>query len=92
MARRLVFGTNSSPPPLKLWTATKGNAHTRWLPDDEFETAARKHGMSPDKGAFAVWPQRWWQQPQIFLRAKRLDLFGHEVRHIETRSNFHNEE
>ena len=92
MARKLIFGTNPSPAPLRLWTARKGAAFTRWLPDDEFESAARKHGISPDKGAFAVWPKYWWQRPLIFLRANRLDLFPHEVRHIETRSNFHGED
>ena len=90
--RKLIFGTSRTPPPLKFWTAKKGRADTRWLPDDEFEAAARKYGQSPDgMGAFAVWG-RWWEPNKIFLRATHLHLFVHEAQHIETRSNFHDEQ
>ena len=79
-----------TPPPLKFWEARKGTALTHWLPDDEFEAAAGKHGVGLDKGGFAVWG-RWWKADEIFLRASHLNLFAHEARHIETRSNFHEE-
>ena len=92
---KLTFGTIKTPPPLRFWTARKGEAFTRWLPDNEFEAAARKYGVDPKgKGAFAVWDRAWWKPAsgKIFLRASHLNLFAHEARHIETRSNFHDGE
>ncbi len=90
MARRLTFGTAYRAKPLELWQAKgrKAPALLYVLPDKEFEAAAVEHGHERGIGAFAVWGH-WWQPDKIYLRAGRLDLFGHEWRHIEEQSNFH---
>ena len=72
-----------------LWYPTRGDARVRWLPDDEFDKLAKENNIPITKSGFAVWKQHWWQKDQIVLRARRLDLFAHEVRHIEERRNFH---
>ncbi len=84
------------PKPLDLgWVPSKGKALVHWLPDDEFDVMARKHGIDPDeKDGFAV-PQRWWtRHPHIYMRARVLNIFPHEVRHVEDfvagRKSFHN--
>ena len=90
MLRRLTFATNPRPKPLKLWTPTKGQANIQWLPDDEFEALARKYGVEPSKGAFAVWG-RWWQPKRMIFRATHLRrLILHEARHVED-GHFHEE-
>ena len=78
------------PPPLNLkrWVPRKGKAMTHWLPDDEFDVQAKKHGVSTEKDGFAIWG-RWWKGDEIFLRARWLRGFAHEARHVETQSNFH---
>ncbi len=95
MARKLAYSKSSPPKPLKLWTATRGRAKTVWMPDDEFDVLARRHGIDPTvKDAFTVppgWYNRW---PQIYMRARSLSLFPeHEARHAEDmlqgRRNFH---
>ncbi len=96
MARKLTFDTATPPERLKLWTASKGKAMTRWMPDDEFDMLARQHGIDPTvKDAFTV-PPRWYTGgwPQIYMRARSLGLFPeHEARHAEDmlqgRVNFH---
>ena len=92
MARKLTFGTSYRTKPLEFWQAKgrKAPVLTYVLPDAEFFAAAEKYGFKRSIGAFAVW-SRWWQpgKDRIYLRASRLDLFGHEWRHIETKSNFH---
>ncbi len=76
------------PPPLEFWQPTRGEAHTIWLPDLEFDAAARQHGIDPTiKDGFAVWG-RWWKVDEIFLRARSLSFFPHEAAHIE-RGHFH---
>lgn len=89
---KLTFSTTPPPRPLNFddWKPHRGKALTHWLPDDEFEAAARKHGIAPDKDGFSRWG-RWWKGDEIFLRARSLGLFVHEARHVETRSNFHKE-
>lgn len=87
---RPVIGLEPSlPKPLNLWTPTKGKAMTTWLPDDEFDVLARKNGIDPAvKDGFAV-PKQWFTRwPQIVMRARCLNVFPHEVRHIE-QGNFH---
>ncbi len=93
--RRLRLGVpdpgNRRAPPIwnpDLWTATKGTAKVTWLPDHEFDVAARKVGIDPEeKDGFALF-KRWWAKDEIVLRARCLGLFPHEVRHIEE-GHFH---
>lgn len=90
MPRRLTFGTSYRAKPLEMW---KAKGRLGWirlyvLPDPEFFVAAEQNGYKKNIGAFAVWG-RWWEKDRIYLRAGRLDLFGHEWRHIETQTNFH---
>ncbi len=87
MGHKVKFARTPPPKPLKFWQPHKGKAMTHWLPDDEFDAAARKHGIPVTKDGFALWG--WWRKPTIYLRARCLNLFAHEVQHIETRSNFH---
>ncbi len=82
----MKFARAAPPKPLKFWQATRGKAMTYWLPDDEFDVLAAKHGFA-GKDGFALWG--WWRKPTIYLRARCLGLFPHEARHIETKSNFH---
>lgn len=80
-----MFNKPSTPPEaLKLdWKPTKGKASLRWLPDDEFEAEAVKHGIPKHKDGFAV-PQGWWmRQPLIVVRARSLVVIPHEIRHLE---------
>ncbi len=92
----MKFIRTPPPKPLELWTATRGKAMTRWIPDDEFDVLARKHGKNPKTtDAFTV-PPRWFTNgwPQIYMRARSLGLFPeHEARHAEDmlqgRKNFH---
>ena len=66
-----------------LWTPTRGKALLRWLPDDEFDVLAKKHGIPTSKDGFAV-PQGWWmKQPLIVVRARRLTVIPHEIRHLD---------
>ncbi len=91
----MKFARTSPPKPLELWTATKGNAMTRWMPDDEFDVLARQHGIDPTvKDAFTVPPGWFSKSPQVYMRARSLGLFPeHEARHAEDmlqgRGNFH---
>lgn len=89
----LTFKRSPPPPPLEFkdWKPVKGKAVTYWLPDDEFEVAARKHGISTEKDGFAIWSKKWWVTGKIYLRASWLEGFAHEAHHIETKSNFHKE-
>lgn len=90
MARKLIFGTSRTPPPLKFWMPTRGQANIRWLPDNEFEVLARKYGVAIDKAAFTIWGQ-WWQPKKIIFRATHLRrLILHEARHVEE-GHFHEE-
>ena len=101
MARKLRLGLgvpdpgNRPPWNPDLWVPTKGKALTSWHPDHEFEALAKKHGIDPDeKDGFTV-PQRWYtRHPHIYMRARSLNVFPHEARHVEDflagRKSFHN--
>ncbi len=66
-----------------LWVATRGDARLRWLPDDEFEALAVKHGIPAHKDGFAV-PQAWFmRRPWIVVRARCLSVIPHEIRHLD---------
>ena len=98
MAAALIFAASSTvaaglfdapappPAPLEFWQPTRGEAHTIWLPDDEFDAAARRYGIPTTKDGFAIWGLG--VKPTIFLRARSLNLFPHEAAHIE-RGHFH---
>lgn len=90
MARKLSFGVPIRAKPLVTWKAKgrKAPALLYVLSANDFERAAKKHGYKTKIGAFAVWGGDL-QKNAIYLRYNRLDLFGHEWRHIETQSNFH---
>ncbi len=90
MPRKLTFGTPYRTKPLEMWRAKgrKAPALLYVLPDTAFFEVAEKHGYKRSIGALAV-RGHWWEHDRIYLRASRLDLFEHEWRHIETRSNFH---
>ena len=91
MTRRLTFATIPMPKPLKLWTPTRGQASIKWLPDDEFEALARKHGVAPNAGAFTIWNRGWWLPKLMVFRATHLRrLILHEARHVED-GHFHEE-
>ena len=79
------------PPPLKFddWQPARGEAKLVWLPDDEFDVLARRHGKDPQTtDGLSSWGG--WFDDRIYIRARSLTgVMKHEVRHIETRSNFH---
>ena len=91
MARKLTFGTPPPPKPLKFddWQPVKGKAKLVWLPDDEFDVLARRHGKDPRTTVgLATWGG--WFGDRIYIRARSLTgVTLHEVHHIETQSNFH---
>lgn len=93
MGRKLSFCTPVDVKPLRFWQAVGRStpALTYVLPKEEFENMAAKHGYTSYVGAFSVWG-RWWEKDKIYLRHNRTDLFLHEWRHIETQSNFHEDE
>ena len=70
----------------KLWIPEPmtGPVTVYILSDKEFEVAAILRGLNPDLvktiGGFAVWKN---SVNQIYLRFNRLDLFPHEVRHLQ---------
>ncbi len=73
--------------PLKFWVAKPmQQSITLYILDDErFDRLAKLYGHSTKAGGFAVWGK---VRPRIYLRHTRLDLFGHEVRHIQD-GHFH---
>ena len=85
----MKFAKNAPPKPLSFdWKPTRGEAKLRWLPDDEFDTEARKYGIPTSKDGFAV-PKKWWTlEALIIVRAKCLGVIPHEIRHIEE-GHFH---
>ncbi len=94
MPLKLKFGAALEPKPLnfKDWKPVRGEARTIWLPDDEFDGVAIKHGYDPKTtDGLAIWGQ-WWVRNTIYLRARSLSLFPHEAQHIERRTNFHEEQ
>ena len=93
MPRFLTFATMALPKRIDLWRAKGRPAPVLLyvLPAKEFERAAKKYGHAPSVGAFSVWSNRWWEPSRdlIYLHHDRLDLFGHEWRHVESKKNFH---
>ncbi len=76
-----------------LWTPTRGKTLLRWLPDAEFEALAKKHGIPKHKDGFALWGRWWKKHDEIYVRANKLGtVLLHEIRHVDTQSNFHDGE
>lgn len=66
-----------------LWFATKGEAHLRWLPDEQFNEEAKKYNIDISKDGFWV-PKRWYMRHDlIVVRARALGVIPHEIRHVE---------
>lgn len=67
------------PGPVDLWV----------LADAKFDKKALKYLSRTNAGAFSVWADKFWRRDAIYVRTSHLHLIQHEIRHLETKRDFH---